>query len=176
MFIKKTITKLAGKVTGRKCSNCKFNRGGHCVHPNEAMFTKCWNSITKPGHAGKYERTVFVLKVTESQWESGVLSEFEKEQLQKIKANLREASTLAKESGLIGTNAEKPIFYDRDKEEYFRREFRCPECATYLAAYNYGRASTDNGLREEYRHQKCSHCGQEIDWSDVPYPDKNTEG
>jgi ABC-type histidine transport system ATPase subunit len=65
------------------------------------MFLKCWNSITKPGHAGKYERTVFTLKVTEEQWQSGVLSDAEKRQLQKIKANLREASALAKESGLM---------------------------------------------------------------------------
>lgn len=101
MFIKKVTTKVFEKITGRKCSNCKFNCGGHCSHPNEAMFMKCFNSITKPGHAGKYERTVFTLRVTESQWESGVLSEFEKEQLQKIKANMREASALAKESGLM---------------------------------------------------------------------------
>jgi hypothetical protein len=169
------LTKAAEKITGRNCVNCRFNRGGHCAHPQEAMFLKCWNSITKPGHAGKYERTVFTLKVTASEWE-GVLSEEEQHQLQRIKASLQEAADMAKESGLVGTNAKKPIFYDRDKEEYFRREFRCPECATYLAAYNYGRASTDNGLREEYRAQKCNHCGQEIDWSGVPYPDKNTEG
>ena len=101
MLIKKIVAKVFEKITGRKCSNCQFNRGGRCAHPNEAMFMKCFNSITKPGHAGKYERTVFTLRVTEAQWESGVLSEFEKEQLQKIKANLREASALAKESGLM---------------------------------------------------------------------------
>lgn len=101
MIIKKALTRIMAKITGRKCSNCNFNRGGHCAHPSESMFMKCWNSITKPGHAGKYERTVFTLKVTEEQWQSGALSESEKEQLQKIKANLREASALAKESGLM---------------------------------------------------------------------------
>lgn len=101
MFIKRVLTKAVAKITGRKCSNCKFNRGGHCAHPKEAMFLKCFNSITKPGHAGKYERTVFTLKVTEEQWDSGVLTDFEKLQLQKIKASLAEASALAKESGLM---------------------------------------------------------------------------
>lgn len=176
MSIKRVLIKTAEKFTGRNCGSCRFNRGGHCAHPQEAMFLKCWNSLTKPGHTGKFERTVFALKVTDTQWESGVLSDAEKLQLLKIKASLREASTLAEESGLVGTNAKKPVFYDRDKEEYFRREFRCPECATYLAAYTYGRASTANGLPAEYRAKKCNNCGQEIDWSGVPYPDKNTEG
>ena len=101
MFIKRALAKVSAKITGRKCGTCKFNRGGHCTHPNEAMFLKCWDSITKPGHAGKYERTVFNLKVTEAQWESGVLSDAEKLQLQKIKASLEEASALARESGLL---------------------------------------------------------------------------
>lgn len=101
MIIKKALTHAMAKITGRKCSTCKFNRGGHCAHPNEAMFLKCWNSITKPGHAGKYERTVFTLKVTEEQWQSGVLSDAEKLQLQKIKASLAEASAMARESGLM---------------------------------------------------------------------------
>lgn len=100
MFIKRVLAQVAAKTTGRKCSTCKFNRGGHCAHPQEAMFLKCFNSITKPGHAGKYERTVFTLKVTASQWD-GVLSEEEQHQLQKIKASLAEASALAKESGLM---------------------------------------------------------------------------
>ena len=101
MSIKRALIKAAEKFTGRNCGSCRYNRGGHCAHPQEAMFLKCWNSLTKPGHTGKFERTVFTLRVTEAQWESGVLSEFEKGQLQKIKANLREASTLAKESGLM---------------------------------------------------------------------------
>ena len=176
MSIKRALIKTAEKFTGRNCGSCRYNRGGRCAHPQEAMFLKCWNSLTKPGHTGKFERTVFALKVTDAQWESGVLSDAEKLQLLKIKASLREASALAEESGLVGTNAKKPIFHDRDKEEYFRAEFRCPECGTYLAAYTYGRASTANGLREEYRTPKCNNCGQEIDWSGVPYPDKSTEG
>ena len=101
MLIKRMLTKAAEKLTGRKCGNCKFNRGGHCAHPQEAMFLKCWNSLTKPGHTGKFERTVFALRVTDAQWESGVLSDAEKLQLLKIKANLREASALAEESGLM---------------------------------------------------------------------------
>lgn len=100
MLIKRMLTKAAEKLTGRKCGNCKFNRGGHCAHPQEAMFLKCWNSITKPGHAGKYERTVFTLKVTASEWD-GLLTEEEQRQLQKIKSSLQEAADLAKESGLV---------------------------------------------------------------------------
>ena len=63
----------------------------------------------------------------------------------------------------------KPIRIDRDKEEYFRAEFLCPECGTYLAHYTYGRAWTNNGLPQDYRHN-CSKCGELIDWSDVPLP------
>lgn len=101
MIIKRAFIRMAEKITGRKCSNCKFNRVGRCAHPKEAMFLKCFNSINKPGWAGKYERTVYSLKVTKEQWESGVLSDSEKLQLQKIKASLAEASALAKESGLM---------------------------------------------------------------------------
>lgn len=100
MPIKKLLARAMAKITGRKCSNCKYNRGGRCAHPVEGMYLKCWQSITKPGHAGKYERTVFTLKVTADEW-AGQLSEEEKRQLQRIKASLQEAGDLARESGLL---------------------------------------------------------------------------
>lgn len=100
MLIKRTLANIMAKITGRKCSNCKFNRGGRCKHPVEGMYLKCWHSITKPGHAGKYERTVFTINVTAEEW-AGLLSEEEKHQLQKIKASLQEAGEIARESGLL---------------------------------------------------------------------------
>ncbi len=63
----------------------------------------------------------------------------------------------------------KPIETDHDHEEYFSHRYRCPKCRTFLATYSYGRAWTGNGLRQEYR-TDCKNCGQEIDWSDVPFP------
>ena len=68
MSIKRALIKAAEKFTGRNCGSCRYNRGGRCAHPKEAMFLKCWNSLTKPGHTGKFERTVFTLRVTEAQW------------------------------------------------------------------------------------------------------------
>ena len=100
MPIKKLLTKVMAKITGRKCSTCKWNRAGHCTHPVEGVYLKCWHSITKPGHAAKYERTVFTLKVTAGEWD-GLLSEEEQNQLQRIKANLQEAGDLARDSDLI---------------------------------------------------------------------------
>lgn len=100
MFIKKLLASAMAKITGRKCSTCRYNRAGRCAHPVEGMYLKCWQSITKPGHAGKYERTVFTLSVTAGEWD-GLLSEEEQHQLQRIKASLQEASDVARESGLM---------------------------------------------------------------------------
>jgi hypothetical protein len=60
-----------------------------------------------------------------------------------------------------------PIRYDRDKEDHFRAEFRCPRCNQLIASYTYCRAWTDNGLPQE-RRRDCPDCWREIDWSDVP--------
>lgn len=65
---------------------------------------------------------------------------------------------------------EKPVRVDRDKETYFRAEFFCPECGTFLASYTYGREWTANGLHDDKR-VDCHHCGQMIDWVDVPGED-----
>lgn len=100
MLIKKLLANAMAKITGRKCSTCRYNRAGRCAHPAEGMYMKCWQSITKPGHAGKYERTVFTLRVTAAEWD-GLLSEEEQHQLQRIKASLQEAGDIARESGLL---------------------------------------------------------------------------
>ena len=57
-MFKRFLTRLWEKKTGRKCSRCKYNCAGHCTHPSEEMFTKCWHSITRPGYTGRYERPV----------------------------------------------------------------------------------------------------------------------
>ena len=104
MIIKSIITRLVEKLTGRKCSRCKYNRAGRCCHPNGRMFMKCWHSITRPGWTGRYAKAappVYELSVTAGEWD-GVLSEEEQHQLQKIKATLQEAGDLARESGLLG--------------------------------------------------------------------------
>lgn len=166
MSIKTYLVNQAEKVTGRKCSRCRHNCGGRCCHPNGRMFMKCWQSITRPGFEKRPPR---YLKP-----DTGLTTE-EQYQLQKIKGVLQEAEDNARESGLLSTNAKPPLCYDRDKEDFFRNEYRCPECGTFLAAYTYGRAWTDNGLREELRHASCQNCGQEIDWSGVPYPTEEME-
>lgn len=61
----------------------------------------------------------------------------------------------------------KPDRTDRDKEEYFRAEFRCPTCGAFLTSYTYGRASTENGL-DDFKLIDCRYCGQKIDWSEEP--------
>lgn len=58
----------------------------------------------------------------------------------------------------------KPIRTDRDKETYFRAEFRCPTCGELLTSYTYGREWTDNGLDDD-KLVDCHSCGQMIDWS-----------
>lgn len=60
----------------------------------------------------------------------------------------------------------KPIRHTRDKEEYFRAEFRCPSCDQFLASYTFGRSWTDNALPQD-RRRDCPSCGCEIDWSGV---------
>lgn len=49
------IFKLIGKLTGKRCSRCKHNCAGRCVHPREDMFSKCWHNPLRPGFEGKGE-------------------------------------------------------------------------------------------------------------------------
>ena len=71
--------------------------------------------------------------------------------------------------------AKKPIYHEIDHEFYFTAVYDCPNCDTPIAHYDFGRASTANGLKEEKR-RDCIYCGQKIDWSDVPFPDKEAKG
>ena len=93
MSIKRTLTKAAEKITGRKCTRCLHNRGGRCCHPNGRMFMKCWQSITRPGFEKRPPR---FLKTTTND-----LTPEEQHQLEKIKDVLQEAEDSARESGLL---------------------------------------------------------------------------
>lgn len=64
----------------------------------------------------------------------------------------------------------KPNGRTRDHEEYFTKILSCPTCGGRLASYDFGRAWTENGVAAE-RRKDCENCGQEIDWTDVPWPD-----
>lgn len=102
MLIKDLLRRVAEKLTGKKCSRCKYNRCGHCTHPDPTMFDRCWNSVTMPGFTGRYEKTTppaYELSVTVGEWDG--LTEEERFQLLKIKAALEEAGEIARESGLV---------------------------------------------------------------------------
>lgn len=90
MSIKRIITKLAEKLTGRKCTSCQHNVNSRCCHPNGKMFMRCWNSCTRPGYERK-RRTAKIAELTPEQ----------EYQLQKIRETLAEAEDLARESGLL---------------------------------------------------------------------------
>lgn len=96
MSIKCILTQAAEKITGRKCSSCKYNRGGRCCHPNGAMFMRCWQSITRPGFTGKYEKVEPMPAAPVAD-----LTPEEEYQLQKIKDVLQIAEDDARESGLL---------------------------------------------------------------------------
>lgn len=57
MSIKRFFVRLAEKLTGRKCSECRHNRSGRCCHPNGITFMCCWNSITRPGWEYSFGKT-----------------------------------------------------------------------------------------------------------------------
>lgn len=104
MFVrfKRFLTRLVENKTGRKCSRCKYNVAGHCTHPSDEMFTKCWHSITRPGFAGRYERPVRKPKTEEAMESLGTgMTEEEQHQLAKIKAALQEAGDTARDGGLL---------------------------------------------------------------------------
>lgn len=92
MAIKHHITRLAEKLTGRKCGRCTHNCGGRCCHPNGNMFLRCWNSITRPG---------FELPTSDETAQPRPMTQEEEYQLQKIREVLQEAEDEARESGLL---------------------------------------------------------------------------
>lgn len=57
MSIKRFFVRLAEKLTGRKCSECRHSRGGRCCHPVGITFMCCWNSITRPGWEYSFGKT-----------------------------------------------------------------------------------------------------------------------
>ena len=83
--IKYALTRVAAKITGRKCSRCAHNYAGRCCHYGKSMFSDCWPSITRPGFHRRPEG----------------LTPAEKHQLQKIVGTLDEAAEMARESGLL---------------------------------------------------------------------------
>ena len=50
MSIKRFLARLVEKITGRKCSRCRYNCAGRCCHPDGRMFMRCWHGITRPGY------------------------------------------------------------------------------------------------------------------------------
>ena len=106
MNIKRTLTRAAEKVTGRKCTRCRYNAKGHCVHYDGSMYRKCWQSITRPGfekRPPKYLRDEHkpFCRVAEHK-EPGDLTAEEKHQMRQIVESLKEASATAKDAGLLG--------------------------------------------------------------------------
>lgn len=89
MSIKRFLTRLVEKITGRKCSRCRYNMGGRCCHPDGEMFMRCWHGITRPGYTGRYER---------QEWD---LTAEEKDQMAKIVTSLQEASKTARDGGML---------------------------------------------------------------------------
>lgn len=113
-MIKRLLRRLVEKLTGRKCSRCFHNCGGRCCHPNGNMFMRCWHSITLPGFEKRppkylrYEHTTPTLgRATVKETSEGVtvkvetLTPEQEQLLEKIKATLRDAEDIARESGLL---------------------------------------------------------------------------
>jgi hypothetical protein len=102
MSIKRFLTRIVENKTGRKCSRCRHNRAGHCTHPSDGMYMKCWHSITRPGYAGRYERPARKPAAVEATETLGTgLTQAELVQLAKIKETLAEAGETAREGGLL---------------------------------------------------------------------------
>ena len=92
MFIKKFLAQLVEKITGKNCSRCRYNCAGHCTHPSDSKFRRCWHGITHPGYKprpGKYEKA------------AKELTEQEAYQLAMIKHALQEAGDTARDGGLV---------------------------------------------------------------------------
>ena len=90
--IKYFLTRLAAKITGRKCSRCWYNRRGRCCHPDGRTFMRCWPSIRRTGFKDRREIAAAALRK---------LTLEEQHQLQRIKNALDEAEDHARESGLL---------------------------------------------------------------------------
>jgi hypothetical protein len=104
--IKHYLTRLAEKITGRKCSRCLHNVKGRCCHPDGRMFMRCWSSITRPGF--KYSEAVQFARTCGAAVAEGFqdalaapMTTEERELLQKIKGSLDNAETAAREAGLL---------------------------------------------------------------------------
>lgn len=92
MSIKEFLRNWNVKRTGRKCSRCKYGRGGTCAHPSDGMFMRCWHSITRPG---------FEEQQAQEEPAPGDMTPEEKYELGKIVETLKEASATAQDGGLL---------------------------------------------------------------------------
>ena len=116
MEIKSLLARAMERVTGRKCSRCRYNCKRRCCHPDGRMFMKCWQSITRPGFKKRPPR---YLKIEDEAAKHGTARNYEaakagievkpapltpeqQHQLEKIKATLQQAEDEARESGLLG--------------------------------------------------------------------------
>ena len=95
MSIKRFLTRLVEKITGKKCTRCAHNCGGRCAHPSDGMFMRCWHGITRPGYE---ERPAYPAP--------GDMTEEEQYQLAQIVSGLQEASVTARDGGLLDDNVE----------------------------------------------------------------------
>lgn len=113
MSIKNQLVRLAEKITGRKCCRCAHNCNGVCMHPYEKAFSKCWQSITRPGFVRS--ESVDYLEVGKAMAEGfreGMgreMTEEERHQFEKIKDALHEASETARDGGLLGIDPRKAV-------------------------------------------------------------------
>lgn len=106
MSIKYHLTKIAEKLTGRKCTSCGHNVAGRCCHPDGAMFMKCWQSLTRPGfkHSESVHHANTAAAAAAEGIQSGLAAELTPEQqhqLEKIKETLQEAGEIARDGGLV---------------------------------------------------------------------------
>lgn len=114
MSIKYYLARLVEKITGKKCSRCRHNCGGRCVHPSDGMYMRCWHGITRPGF--EYSPSVEYYNYAaaavaglvagleaglEAGMEPGDMTPEEKYQLAQIVTTLQEASATARDGGLL---------------------------------------------------------------------------
>lgn len=134
MSIKHHFVRLVEKITGRKCCRCIFNHGGQC-NLNQAAFSECWQSITRPYFSRRNEarEPASAWAMDKSGLEPGDLTPEEKHQLGKIVEGLQEASATAKDAGLLGED---------DQETETTRRMRAAKAAIW-------EDKTESGLFEE---------------------------
>jgi hypothetical protein len=120
MSIKNLLVRLAEKITGRKCCRCANNCGGVCKHPYEGAFSKCWQSLTRPGFVRSESLAYVELGTAAAEgFLEGMhhqLTEEEQHQLQKIKDALQVAGETARACGLLvpDPDPEKAVPADMD--------------------------------------------------------------